>query len=199
MLTKPSRGLWIRDLASSSVFAADTTFIGTDINPQFLPKEPPAGIKFAVQDINKPWPKGWHGSFDIVHQRLGLAGCGSHQQEAINSLAGLVKPGGWIQLVEGENVADDSDGPAMKELVQLLRDMYSNFGAELVFTHTLSRWLTEAGFVDVKDKRVDCLMGASNKNPELAKKGLYSTTTAMKGLVNFARSMLLGTDTAKQG
>lgn len=53
-----------------------------------------------VQDINKPWPESWNNTFDFVHQTLVLFQAGAKQRDAINSLAKLVKPGGYIELME---------------------------------------------------------------------------------------------------
>ena len=182
----PVLGLWIRDLGPSC--AKGTTFVGTDINPQFLPKEPSAAITFEVQDINKPWPEDWRRSFDVVHQRLVLAASGPAQQKAVHSLAELVKPGGWIQLIEGNNTPDETDGPAMKDFVQLIKDVFTIMGADPLFSHSMSRWLIEAGFTNVEERVLDTYNGPRNGDTELGKRGASSTLGAATGLVGFAKS-----------
>lgn len=76
------------------------TLIGTDIGEDRFPDPPRPGITMQVQDINKPWPESWNNTFDFVHQTLVLFQAGAKQRDAINSLAKLVKPGGYIELME---------------------------------------------------------------------------------------------------
>lgn len=83
------------------MIASPHTLIATDINPGFFPATPPSGLTYQVQDITKPWPADFINSFDFIHSRLGLGGCGPFGPEnAVKNMIELVKPGGWIQLDE---------------------------------------------------------------------------------------------------
>lgn len=100
-------------------------------------------MTYQIQDINKPWPEDWHNNFDVVHQRLALAGAGPNAQIALGSIARLVKPGGWIQLIEADNLLTDADGPAMRDFVQLMKDIFTTIGTPLSLSRELSGWIEE--------------------------------------------------------
>ncbi|MCJ1380210.1 hypothetical protein MMC17_003313 [Xylographa soralifera] len=185
-------GFWIRDLASSVPPSVKHTFVGTDINPQRFPEPPPLGTTYQIQNINEPWPKEWHSSFDIVHQRLALVGAGPAAQTAVAHLTELVKPGGWIQLIEAENVIGKEDGPAMHDFLKLMKDVFTAMGAEVTFAQQIHGWLEKIGFVDVQERLVDVYMGASNASPQLAQQGVNSTSIAATGLVDFAKTLPSG-------
>jgi hypothetical protein len=162
--------------------------VGIDIDASKFPEHPPTGTSYHTQDINKPWPEEWKNSFDVVHQRLALVGAGPNGQGALKSLSELVKPGGWIQLIEFEFAASDSDGPAVHDFFQVMKDIFRFVGASLKLSHLIADWLKEEGFVDVQERLVITQMGATNRNPELAKQGVYSTSIAATGLTAFAKS-----------
>ena len=141
--------------------------------------------------MNKPWPTEWHDYFDIVHQRLALVGAGPGARNVVKNLTELVKPGGWIQLIEGENIIDETDGPAMHDFLKLMKDVFTLMGAEVTFAKNMSGWLKAIGFEHVQERLVDVYMGASNKDPQLAQQGVNSTSVACGGLVDFAKSGLI--------
>ena len=180
--------MWIRDLQSSIPLGSDATFIGTDLNAHYFPKEHGANTTYQVQDINQPWPTEWRNSFDLVHQRLVLAGAGLAQSTAIMHLGELVKPGGWMQLIEGENVPDPRDGPAMHHFIAIMKDVFRAMAVDGSFARHLYGWVQAAGFSEVQERVVDCYMGATNKDAELARLGVGSTCIAAAGLVSFAKS-----------
>lgn len=190
LILELSTGTWIRGLQSSGPPTPPHVFVGIDIDGSKFPKNPPAGTTYYVQDINKPWPAEWKNSFDIVHQRLTLVGAGPNGQGALKSLSELVKPGGWIQLIEAENILGDSDGPAMHDFVQVMKDIFTFVGASLQLSHLMSDWIKEDGFIHIEERLVTCQMGVTNQNSQLAKQGVYSTGVAATGLVGFAKSKL---------
>ncbi|CAI6341166.1 unnamed protein product [Periconia digitata] len=142
--------------------------------------------------MTKPWPVEWKESFDFVHQRLALAAGGPMQKDIVNILGGLVKPGGWIQLIEASNEELPSHGPAFKNFVTIIKSIYTVFRGSLNLIEDIPAWLKEAGFVDVEYKDIDTKLGALNPNPQLAKQGVYSTTVAAKGLAHFASTLPAG-------
>lgn len=180
-------GTWIRDLATTTA-AVPHEFVGTDIDPSNFPASPPDRQTYQVQDINKPWPAEWKEKFDFVHQRLALVGGGPNQQQVLESFGSLVKPGGWIQLIEATNQLPKSAGPAFRNFVTVMDGVFKMLGSSLKLTDELPGWLDAAGFVDVQDKVINTKLGAANPNPRLSKQGTYSTTIAAKGLASFGAS-----------
>jgi gliotoxin biosynthesis N-methyltransferase len=162
--------------------------VGIDIDASKFPPNAPSGITYQIQDINKQWPEVWLNSFDVVHQRLALVGAGPNAQAALKNISELVKPGGWIQLIEADNVLTDANGPAMHDFVQLMKDVFTTIGTTLNLSRELSGWVKEDGFLHVQERVFNVLLGATNPNPQLAKRGVYSTLVAATGLATFGKS-----------
>ncbi|KAF4635121.1 hypothetical protein G7Y89_g2978 [Cudoniella acicularis] len=185
-------GTWIRDLTADGVRAGTPSheFVGTDIDPRKFPEHPPIGTKYQIQDINKPWPEEWKRSFDIVHQRLALAATEAGTKQMVRTISELVKPGGWIQLIEAENTLEVAkEGSAMRNFIQLILDLYAFMGVPEKLSEQLKPWLEESGFVRVQERTFACQMGVSNPNPELASNGVFSMNIAVVGLVGFGQTL----------
>lgn len=180
-------GTWIRDLAATHP-NANHEYTGTDINPAEFPVEPPSGTIYQVHDINKPWPEDWAGRFDFVHQRLVLVSGGANQEQALHALGALVKPGGWIQVIEATNELPEGCGPVMQAFVNVINGVFRFMGADLKLTDKMPGWLRGTGFVDIQDRIVPLRFGASNPDATLAAQGVFSTSAAAGGLGNFAKS-----------
>jgi gliotoxin biosynthesis N-methyltransferase len=148
-------GTWLRDLQSSTS-TPNTAYIGTDIEAELFPSEIPVGITLFAHDITKPWPVDWHNSFDLVHQRLGLAGSGPHPiQDVVTNLVGLAKPGSWIELVELDIDEPKHAGPALRDFIQLLREVFTLVGMGGNFAPKMRGWLEAAGLEAVEERFVD--------------------------------------------
>ena len=139
-------GTWLRDLQSSIPKSVDHTYIGTDIEPELFPSQLPAGMTLLAQDVTKPWPADWPKSFDLVHQRLGLAGSSPTPiPDVVTNLIGLVKPGGWIELVELDIDEPQDAGPALREFIRLLREVFTLTGMGGNFASKMRGWLEAVG------------------------------------------------------
>lgn len=180
-------GTWIRDLAGAHP-NANHEYTGTDINPAEFPVKPPSGTIYQVHDIIKPWPEDWAGRFDFVHQRLVLVSGGANQEQALHALGALVKPGGWIQVIEATNELPEGCGPVMQAFVNVMKGVFRFMGADLKLTDKMPGWLQGTGFVDIQDRIVPLRLGASNPDATLAAQGVFSTSAAAGGLADFAKS-----------
>jgi hypothetical protein len=183
-------GLWLRDLASSLSLSTQGShyFVGTDINPDALPQNSPENFKYALQDVNKSWPQDWNSSFDLVHQRLVLGASGPKTQDVAKNLAGLVKPGGWIQLEE-PSAKDDESAPKTWRLgLRLASDMIKMMGSKWGIGDDLAEYLRAAGFERVEEKVFEVKYGAKNPDVELAKKGVEVVRLSWKTMIGTAKS-----------
>jgi len=186
-------GTWLRDIEAMSAPTQHQLY-GTDINPAEFPStdisSPSGTITYQTQDVNKPWPSDWTGKFDLVHQRLVLVAGGPRQKEVTLSLCNLVKPGGWIQLIEATNeLPEEGCGPDMHTFVELINGIFVHMGADLGLTQHIPEWLEkDAGFVDVEFRDFDTRLGATNPEAELARRGVVSTSIAAKSLAAFGKS-----------
>ncbi|KAI1871960.1 uncharacterized protein JN550_004163 [Neoarthrinium moseri] len=144
-----SDGYWLSQLQANLKDPGSCTLIGTDIQDRHLRALPP-GISFQIQDILQPWPESWKSSFDLVHQTLVLTVAGPRQREAVNAVLELVKPGGWVELMEPDGEAGDDDGPAHQQFVAMMNEIGVWLGAPKGFSKDLEGYLLDAGFLDVK-------------------------------------------------
>lgn len=182
-----SDGFWMFDLRNDIGSKHGHQFVGIDIDKTRFPLKSPKDVTFHVQDVNDPWPESWKGSFDLVHQRFGLAGAGSRSQAVVNSLLELVKSGGWAQFVEAEYITADDDGPAVHQVMALLHEIFARMGVPTDYIRRASGWLKEAGFVNVDDELAPTCLGAKVPDPALREQSVGSSCVAAEGLVTHAK------------
>lgn len=135
-------GVWLYDLQSS--LTSKPTFLGTDISQHRFPTNPPDNMTFQLQDILDPCPSRFQTSFDLVHQRLVLAGSGPSAHSAVTHLAELVRPGGWVQLVEADFDVETENEPAMQGFFALLKCHMRAMGTDTTFAKQMRGWIREA-------------------------------------------------------
>lgn len=117
-----SDGYFLYDLARTELGdPGSATLIGTDINDFPGIQDLPPNIKLVKQNMMEEWPAEWLGTFDIVQQKNAIVHVGTIEEaiKTIRRLAELVKPGGWIQLVDcyvSDEPIEDGDEPGTKML-----------------------------------------------------------------------------------
>lgn len=159
-------GIWLLDLSLKQ--PSTIQFSGFDISAaQFPPPHSlPPNITFSTLDASQDIPEELVGKFDIVHVALLIAVISSDSFDRwLANLMKLLKPGGWLQWVEGdfpgftERVRDEPvDRERFPELARLT-EMTVRSGVQ---TRGLTRWVLEmeerfarAGLVDVEYRRVE--------------------------------------------
>lgn len=112
-------GYFLYDLRSQLVHPNAAELIGTDIAdyPDMLGL--PKNITLYKQNIFEDWPEDWEGTFDFVHQRACMANAPTFDGgvKVMERLIKLLKPGGWIQIVDGAMPTDaiaESDAASLK-------------------------------------------------------------------------------------
>ncbi|KAL4807459.1 LaeA-like methyltransferase [Aspergillus unguis] len=95
-------GIWLKDLAASLDRPVDQAYYhGFDISAAQFPTDEPANMRFSVHDITKPFPDEHLGRYDLVHVRLLVAAIEEPDYRlAIDNLAAMLKPGGYLQWEE---------------------------------------------------------------------------------------------------
>lgn len=145
-------GRWMAEVA---VDYPKASFLGTDINPKHFDQLKdlplPSSIRFKVQSVLEPWPAEDQSAFDLVHQRFCFASFKPEVSEAATKrLFNLVKPGKFIQLVDGDLLGFDREGhPAMAALMDFIERAFGQGGMNPVPGRGLKGWLEAAGAVDV--------------------------------------------------
>ncbi|KAF2114568.1 putative methyltransferase SirN-like protein [Lophiotrema nucula] len=180
-------GKWLVDLKES--LKQDNEYIGTDITDAMYSMGGAQGIDFHIQGVRSAWPPEWRESFDYVHQRLTLTVVGRHPiSDVVARECELVKPGGWIELVEVD-VTKENTSPALEKLYEAIREMFDIVGCGRNFSAGLKRVLEEAGMQDVGDELVEVQVGPLAKTPELGAKGLKLVRLTAEGFARIAEKM----------
>uniref|UniRef100_UPI0035E45754 class I SAM-dependent methyltransferase n=1 Tax=Thermogemmatispora sp. TaxID=1968838 RepID=UPI0035E45754 len=144
-------GQWAFELARQFPQAE---VIGFDLEPAKTSSSPPANYRFVQGDLLQGLPFD-NNSFDFVHQRLlFLAIPLSGWPSAVQELARVTAPGGWVELVEASIAAQDltPSGPTTQKLFDLGGQLAALRGldSEGKVARLLERYLAEAGLVNIQ-------------------------------------------------
>jgi hypothetical protein len=160
----------------------NATFLGTDIEVAGFNehKNLPGQISFRRQSVLDAWPETDHGKFDLVHQRYGFTNvpigtCPS----VVTSLLELVKPGGYIQLVDADLMAFErgDNHPGMTEPMEFMGRFFAQGGMDPSSGPKLEVWLKTAGAEDVTTRPMTFGMGKNAKTDELAEQSAWNILT----------------------
>lgn len=127
-------------------------------------------MQLVVQDLAKPFPVKWQGSFDLVHQRFILP---SFSDELIETVLGnlirCVVPGGYIQIVEPDVTARVSDprAEAFESMQKISEKVMNNPNS----TPKVLVFLKEAGMIDIGLETFDMVVGDKHINREAGIQG----------------------------
>ncbi|KAE8441209.1 hypothetical protein EG329_005609 [Mollisiaceae sp. DMI_Dod_QoI] len=158
--------------------------IGTDISP-IQPKWVPPNLTFEVDDLEAEWlyrP----GTYDLVHVRfmfLAIKDFPAMLAQAYRTL----KPGGYVELSE-LGVTPVATNPDCIPPFQIFRwlDLYDEAMKKMGFNfrvaHAFKDMLTEAGFVDVVETKLEVPWGAWPKDRRRKAIGLWHLEQLKQGL-----------------
>jgi hypothetical protein len=170
-------------------------YIGTDIASQMFPENLSSSITLTVQSNTEPWPESWPGSFDLVHERLGLASSGQTPvRDVVANIIDLVKPGGWVEFVEADMTGGpNSSGKYMAQFGKLAESIFTAMGVRFDFALQLRSWLEEAGLEDVTERVFDVPVGAKYTNADLGDKSIrnFSNVAAMFAIIGKSQYTLM--------
>lgn len=129
------------------------------------PTESPARMRLEIGSV-LDLPQGWSDGFDLVYQRLLLAGLKVPEwPKAISENFRVLKSGGYIHLVEVD-IRNMAVGPNSSWLLETLTKLFTMNNMDLNQAERLPSLVREAGFDDVqvhdKEWRFD---GEANKLP----------------------------------
>ncbi|RYN16101.1 hypothetical protein AA0115_g12559 [Alternaria tenuissima] len=157
------------------------TWIGTDIEDSYFPKESPNDTSNHHQHMTEPWPLQRQGTFHLVNSRMALPGVDlSSLEDAVMNLVKLVKPGGWIQLVEMQ-WQDWDAGPVLQEFQQTMRQLVGmvNNGQGVDMREDLTALVEEAGLTKVQHAIIEVPAGVKAKEDlrELSLQSMFATAS----------------------
>ncbi|KAL2792988.1 methyltransferase family protein [Aspergillus keveii] len=163
-------GTWLLDLPRQ-LPTFDLDLFGVDIGSSLFPPKSPADLR--AHDIRTPFPESWKwkGKFDVIHQRLLIWGIKSTEwPTVIRNLSTIIRPGGYIQLVEAEwidpeNPASPETRPNLSKQAALQVWSTESFGMDINIAYKLEDLLKDAGFEDVTKVQFDHGYGALARDP----------------------------------
>ncbi|KAJ5586596.1 hypothetical protein N7450_006383 [Penicillium hetheringtonii] len=165
------RGTWAIDVAD---MFPEATVRGVDLYPPPETWIPPNCI-MEVDDVLQEWT--WRDPFDLVHLRQMMGSFTPKEwktfyQQCYDNL----KPGGWIEQMEGNPRVRCDDGSVPPDSHTLLFgqqccDAADNWGRPITWADNLREKLEEAGFVDVHVKDYKWPIGPWAKDPILKEAG----------------------------
>ncbi|KAJ0414064.1 hypothetical protein BJY00DRAFT_321355 [Aspergillus carlsbadensis] len=178
-------GTWLRNLRSK--LSVQHEYYGSDVEGELFPADPD-GITYFAHSFKDPWPEQYLGTFDLVHIRGSLAGSAPEgPTPVIRNLTALLKPGGWVQLMEMNGFSPPPNGPAMTDFAKMASEMFTGIGVG-DFANDNKRILEEVGFQNVQEKRVLVKLGKQAK-PELFEKSIHGVTGPIVPLTSVARTV----------
>ncbi|KAF2728902.1 S-adenosyl-L-methionine-dependent methyltransferase [Polyplosphaeria fusca] len=196
-------GRWLQELRDEQ--GSRHEYIGTDITKSFFPSSSPhdtgdrageeggdVGIVYKTQDVTQPWPTNWAASFDLVHQRFVLGAVRSQQlEDVVANLVALVKPEGWVQLMESDVgarvIGEEDNGAAV--VWGLLRKIYLTMGVEPDVDAHLPALFTRAGLVDVSEQRITVPIGKRRVNADMGRRSAETVALTAQQLAMGAKQV----------
>lgn len=168
-------GTWLRDIPRQFP-DRNLELFGVDIGSTLFPDSGSAGNPapdLRTHNILHPFPSSWKwkNTFDIVHQRLLVWGIASKEWPAVvRNLVELLKPGGYIQLVEAEWIDPSRPAslPQLKKQAVLQEWPTKGFDMDIHVAYKLEGYLRDAGLENVIKVQFDHGYGAKSKDPEQA-------------------------------
>jgi len=127
-------------------------------------------------------------TFDLIHQRLLIWGLrGPEWPGVLRNHHSLLKPGGWIQLVEGQWVDRDHpfDAPRYPNLAkmsQMQKWSTSNFGMDIEIAYCLEDLLREGGFQGVAKTQLSLSYGAKAREEQWKQRSADMWVDTFRGL-----------------
>ncbi|MCJ1439057.1 hypothetical protein MMC27_008448 [Xylographa pallens] len=160
-------GTWLADLGCQH--PQGLKLHGVDLTGELFQSTP--GLDLRAHDIRTPFPRswGWSNGFDLVHQRLLIWGITSSEwPSVIHNLLEVVKPGGYIQLVEAEwilpNVPDHLPEQKLLNMVQTWST--ESFGADIHVWGRLGKLLQAENCKAITEESFDLGYGATARSQE---------------------------------
>ncbi|KAJ4854542.1 methyltransferase domain-containing protein [Trichoderma breve] len=178
-------GTWLIDLAQS--VPASASLFGADIAPQhFMSQDQrPPNVHLSGHSIFDPWPAEYQGSFDVVHQRFVLTvGSDETAQEAVKLLFACVKPGGFIELHEGDmlSIQEGPDHVAFMKFRDIMVNAWNSIGHQPSPGSFLVQWLKAAGAINIQQDRQTIKVGAAADDKELGEKAMAVLLHLLDGM-----------------
>lgn len=185
-------GIWAIDFADVYPSAE---VIGSDLTP-IQPTNVPPNLKFIIDDIEDEWAYETH-PFDYIHVRY-LASCLNNWPHLIDQAYKSLQPGGWIEIQDWDCMpysADDSltDKHALDIYHKTSIGRRNAAGYDCRPGPNLEKWVKEAGFVNIKARKLPLPIGAWPKDKTWKQIGVWNYLQFEAGMEGIAIGCLAKT------
>lgn len=189
-------GAWATDCGDEFPMAE---VIGTDISP-IQPSWVPPNVKFEIDDCLEDWT--WpEDHFDLVHARA-LYGVIPSWSDLYAKAFRHLKSGGWFQALEMDvKIESDHVNFPADHIFNRWANLIYKAGEKLGCSFTISQgqqmkqYMTDAGFVDVAEKKVKAPLHRWPKDENLRRVGLLlqaAFDASLDGFGTFLFTQVLG-------
>ncbi|RPB02032.1 S-adenosyl-L-methionine-dependent methyltransferase [Choiromyces venosus 120613-1] len=162
--------------------------IGVDITPHMVPDDPPLNLILQVDDLNEPFT--FHtNEFDFIHSRNVVTGINKGRWPSyVKDCARVLKPGGWLQMVEIYHNVQSDNGTMTDE--HALREASTKYltaaesSKDLRAPLALDSLMRGAGMENVASKMIPMPLNGWSINPkerEIGEKFNHSYKAALAG------------------
>ncbi|KAI9315766.1 S-adenosyl-L-methionine-dependent methyltransferase [Dichotomocladium elegans] len=171
---------WVLEMANEY---PNSRFHGTDVSSGFPDMIKPKNCTFHVHNILEPLPFPEQ-SFDFVHQRLLILGLlASDWERTLDSLIRVLKPGGWIEVVEVGFADYQNAGPMCDTVIDASRILFSERNMDINIGKKLGKMLGKAGMINVHTVPVPVPLNHGGKVGQLTWEDYRDIFTALKPFV----------------
>ncbi|GKZ42338.1 hypothetical protein AbraIFM66951_001421 [Aspergillus brasiliensis] len=184
-------GTWLRSLAVHYP-NQKWSLHGIDIGSALFPPPSPDGpvVDLQKHDIRKPIPGYLYlpESFDIVHQRFLVWALKTQEwPQVVRNLRSVLKPGGWIQLVEAQWVDRDTPFdpvkfPNLAKMSEMQKWSTAAFGMNAYIAYELEDLLRGLGFVNITKTSFALGYGAMAREEQWRVASAYMSVEAYRSL-----------------
>ncbi|CAG8666510.1 24601_t:CDS:2 [Cetraspora pellucida] len=162
----------------------DVGFIGIDISPMFPTGIKPSNLTFHTANVLKglPFPDN---HFDFVYMRfLIIAFTEEEWNTVIDELIRVVKPGGWIELMEG-NMEFEGEGACAQVLMDAFRSILLSNSMNPQICSQIFKYLSTSSTLKnfSFEERLTPIGTWAGKIGEIASQDFCSLWLAMKGAI----------------
>jgi ubiquinone/menaquinone biosynthesis C-methylase UbiE len=173
-------GIWAIDFATEHPTAQVT---GVDLSP-IQPSMVPPNCTFIVDNIEQEWV--YDKKFDLVHGRLLLMGI-HDWPKLIRQAWDNTKPGGWIELQEGQFplLCDDGSAGPDSPVVQwskYLQQASQKVGLDSKGNEKFTEYLTAQGYTNLRVESLKWAIGGWPKGKKEKEIGKWTLENFLQGL-----------------
>ncbi|KAJ3735970.1 hypothetical protein DFJ43DRAFT_990535 [Lentinula guzmanii] len=154
-------GVWALEFAAENIVkGVEVDIECIDISAKQYPVTYPSHIHFSVHSVANLPPE-WSNTFSYAHQRLVvLAMNDTLWRSAMKELFRVLKPGGWLELIEFETKRFHCGvGPSSNRLCSLVDKLFTEKGIIQNVSDYLCPLLKEVGFIDIQCQTRDVSVG----------------------------------------